>query len=149
MCTTSISNEKLMIIYLCFSGNVGIYFVCFMETLGILQSLLTVLTLLTVFILLSTQPIHADSQRPPVMWMFDPWTCPPWATRWSTPVRTASIWPVDQSTEPAKVMGDGRANLRSVKVSRSYLKNDFACVNVVYMLSLKSKLDVIIPYGLR
>lgn len=77
----------------------------------------------TVFMFLFpvTQPIHADSRRPPVMLMFDPWSCPPWDTRWSTPVRMVSIWPGDQSTEPAKVMGDGRVNLRSVKVYRSYL----------------------------
>lgn len=63
-----------------------------------------------------SQPIHADSLRPPAMWTCDQWTCQVWDTRWSTPARMGSIWPEDPNTGSAEVTDDGQENLLSVKV---------------------------------
>lgn len=77
-----------------------------------------------------SQPIRADSPRPPVTWTCDPWTCQLWGTHWSTPARRGSTWLEDLSTESAEVTADGQGNPHSVKVCGS---------SVSCSLSLNSK----------
>lgn len=66
-----------------------------------------------------SQPIRADSLRPPVTWMCDPWTCQLWGTHSSTPARMGSTWLEDLNTESAEVTVDGQGNPHSVKVCGS------------------------------
>lgn len=94
----------------------------FEEDLIVLGSLISLVAI--------SQPIHADSLRPPVMWTCDPWTCQLWGTHWSTPARMGSTWLEDLSTESAKVTVDGQGNPHSVKVCGSSMS---------WSLSLNSK----------
>lgn len=70
---------------------------------------------------LVAQPTTASNQRRPHTPMSEPWTCHPWVTHSSTPVRRASPSGVALSTVPAKLTAAGQANHPSAWVSEPFL----------------------------
>lgn len=69
------------------------------------------------------QPTTVASQSCRPSLMSGPLNCRPWATRSSIRVRPASIWPEDQSTEPAGPTGAGRGSLLCAQVT-TFLPSD-------------------------